>query len=153
MSLDVIDGDIFSSKSQTLVNTVNCVGAMGAGIALEFKLQHPRMYQEYRSLCKAGKLDIGTLWIYRTNDRWILNFPTKRHWRQNSREEYLHAGLKSFMDIYSSEGIESIAFPLLGAQNGHLNPSRALKIMESYLIHCAIPVEIYRKTTSLPGRR
>lgn len=143
MAIKVFDDNIFSSTCQTLVNTVNCVGVMGAGLALEFKRRYPDMYQEYRSLCHSGGMKIGTLWIFRMNDRWVLNFPTKQHWRGKSKEEYLHAGLKTFMDIYLSEGIESIAFPLLGAGLGGLNPRRSQEIMMSYLGMCSIPVEIH----------
>ncbi|MBN1865787.1 macro domain-containing protein [Candidatus Sumerlaeota bacterium] len=143
MGLKVVRGDIFSSQCQTLVNTVNCVGVMGAGLAHEFKRRYPGMFREYRQLCSMGKLEIGTLWIFRANDRWVLNFPTKQHWRQRSREEYLHSGLKVFMEIYRLETIESIAFPLLGAQLGGLAPQRSWEIMESYLAHCTIPVEVY----------
>ncbi|MCE5231239.1 macro domain-containing protein [bacterium] len=144
MAIKILDGDILSSTCQTLVNTVNCVGVMGAGLALGFKRRYPDMYREYRSMCQSGGMKIGTLWIYRMKDRWVLNFPTKQHWRGKSKEEYLHAGLKSFMDIYLSEGIESIAFPLLGAGLGGLNPGRSQEIMMSYLENCAIPVEIFR---------
>lgn len=144
MGIEIIDGDIFLSTCQTLVNTVNCVGVMGAGLALEFKHRYPEMDEAYRRLCVRGELEIGRLWLFKPNDRWILNFPTKQHWRQPSKEDYLHAGLKTFMDIYRSEGIESIAFPLLGARNGKLDPVRSQEIMVSYLCHCSIPVEIYR---------
>lgn len=133
MGLKVIDGDIFSSRCQTLVNTVNCVGIMGAGLALEFKRRYPEMYQKYRLLCNQGGLNIGTLWIFKTSERWVLNFPTKQHWRQRSKEDYLHAGLKTFMETYRAEAIESIAFPLLGAHHGRLDPRRSQEIMESYL--------------------
>lgn len=143
MGLRALAGDIFHSKCKTLVNAVNCAGVMGAGIALEFKRRYPQMHREYRQLCERGEIDIGVLWIHRTPERWILNFPTKRHWRQRTKEEYLHAGLSAFMNSYLAEGVESIAFPLLGAKNGRLPPERSLEIMESYLRHCLIPVEIY----------
>lgn len=144
MAIKVFDTDIFSSTCQALVNTVNCVGVMGAGLALEFKRRYPDMYREYRSLCESGSMKIGTLWLFRMKDRWVLNFTTKQHWRGKSNEEYLHAGLKTFMGLYLSEGIESIAFPLLGAGLGGLNPGRSQEIMESYLGNCSIPVEIFR---------
>lgn len=144
MAIEIIDGDIFSSRCQTLVNTVNCVGVMGAGLALEFKARCPEMFCEYRERCRRGEIAIGTLWIYRTAERWVLNFPTKRHWRSPSKEEYLHAGLKQFMETYRAEGITSIAFPLLGARNGGLEPARSLEIMRAYLEQCEIAVEIYR---------
>lgn len=141
--LKEISGNIFASKAQTLVNTVNCVGAMGAGIALECRLRYPKMYERYTSLCKQNLINIGSLWLYKAPDRWILNFPTKLHWRDPSKEEYLHAGLQKFMDTYREKGIKSIAFPLLGASNGGIDARISQEIMESYLSKCDIPVEIF----------
>jgi hypothetical protein len=117
---------------------------MGAGIALECRLRYPAMYQQYAGLCEEKKIDIGTLWIYKASDRWILNFPTKQHWKYPTKEEYLHAGLRKFMDTYEARGVESIAFPVLGAQNGGLEAARSIEIMESYLRDCPIRVEIYQ---------
>lgn len=142
--LRIISGNIFTTKCQTIVNTVNCVGVMGAGIALECRLRYPAMYQQYAGLCKESKIDIGTLWIYKATDRWILNFPTKQHWKYPTKEEYLHAGLRKFTETYEARGIESIAFPVLGAQNGGLEAARSIQIMESYLRDCPIRVEIYQ---------
>ena len=139
----VITGNIFTSTCQTLVNTVNCVGVMGAGIALEFRLRYPELFTRYLELCKAGKIVIGSLWLFKGTDRWVLNFPTKKHWRFPAKEEYLHAGLEKFMTTYEKKGIESIAFPLLGTHHGGLHPDLCMSIMKSYLGDCRIPVEIY----------
>lgn len=144
MGLSIISGNIFTSKCQTIVNTVNCVGVMGAGIALECRLRYPEMFTQYARLCDEKKIDVGILWLFKSPNRWVLNFPTKKHWKYPSKEQYLHAGLQKFMDTYESKNIESIAFPLLGAQHGGLDASQSLKLMESYLQHCSIPVEIYR---------
>ncbi len=140
----IVNGNIFTSQCQTLVNTVNCVGVMGAGVALEFRLRYPNMYDEYQNQCKQKNIRIGVLWVYRTGDRWILNFPTKQHWKHYSKIDYLHLGLSEFMNTYREQGITSIAFPLLGAQKGGLDPMESQKTMELYLRHCDIPVEIYR---------
>jgi len=139
----VITGNIFTSTCQTLVNTVNCVGVMGAGIALEFRLRYPEMFTRYVELSKAGKMAIGTLWLYKGTDRWVLNFPTKQHWRFPAKAEHLHAGLDKFMATYEEKGIESIAFPLLGTHHGGLEPDLCMGIMQSYLRDCRVPVEIY----------
>lgn len=136
-------GSMFSSRCQTLVNTVNWVGIMGAGIALECRPRYPLMFAQYANLCADAKLDFGRLWIYRAPGRWVLNFPTKQHWRHRSRVEYLHLGLQKFMDTYEARGITSVAFPLLGAQNGGLRPDESLALMLRYLGQCSIPVEIY----------
>lgn len=136
-------GNIFTTKAKTIVNTVNCVGVMGAGIAYEFRLRHNDMYKKYVELCNHKKLDIGKLWIYRDKQRDILNFPTKYDWRYPSKEEYLHRGLQKFVETYHSKNIESIAFPLLGAQKGGISSERSLEIMSSYLDLDDIDVEIW----------
>ncbi len=136
-------GNIFTTQSQTIVNTINCVGVMGAGIAYEFRLRHKGMFERYVELCDQGQIDIGKLWIYKDEDRKILNFPTKKDWRYPTKELYLHKGLEKFVDTYRSRGIESIAFPLLGAQKGGLSAERSLEIMELYLSKCDIDVEIW----------
>lgn len=139
----VITGNIFASSCHTLVNTVNCVGVMGAGIALEFRLRYPEMFERYVRLCETDQIKIGVLWLYTGADRWVLNFPTKTHWRLPSKEEYLRAGLEKFMATYEEKGIESIAFPLLGTHHGGLNQDLCMALMQSYLRECRIPVEIY----------
>ncbi len=136
-------GNIFTTQAQTIVNTINCVGVMGAGIAYEFRLRHKAMFERYVELCNQGQIDIGKLWIYKDGDRKILNFPTKKDWRYPTKEEYLHKGLQKFVDTYRSRGIESIAFPLLGAQKGGLSVERSLEIMSFYLGQCDIDVEIW----------
>ena len=143
MSLQIIEGNIFNSKCQTIVNTINCVGVMGAGIALEFRLRYPEMYQRYVEFCQQQLIEVGKLWIYKTDDKWILNFPTKKHWKYPSKIEYLELGLKKFLDTYKDREITSIAFPLLGASNGKIDSDTSLKIMENFLSKCTIPIEIY----------
>ena len=145
--LRIIKGNIFTSDCQTLVNTVNCVGVMGAGVALEFKLRCPEMFGLYVERCRSGEVAIGKLWLYKPKEhekKWVLNFPTKKDWKHPSRETYLHQGLKNFVETYESQGIESIAFPILGAQNGRIPESDSVGIMASYLYKCDIDIDIYR---------
>jgi O-acetyl-ADP-ribose deacetylase (regulator of RNase III) len=142
--IEVIKGNIFTTECQTIVNTINCVGVMGAGIALECRLRHPEMYKKYKDLCEEKKINIGLLWIYKTENKWILNFPTKKHWKYPSKEEYLHDGLKKFMETYKGRGIKSVAFPLLGADKGGMDADKSLQIMTSYLEDADIKVEIYQ---------
>lgn len=140
-----IKGNIFTSKAQTLVNTVNCMGVMGAGIALEFKYRYPAMFEQYTKYCEEKYIQIGKLWIYNvpeTNAK-VLNFPTKFNWKQPSKYEYLEKGLSKFVETYKERGITSIAFPLLGALNGGLEPEKVIILMEKYLSVCEIPIEIY----------
>ena len=144
MSVTVVSGNIFTSQCQTLVNTVNCMGVMGAGIALECRLRYPQMHDKYIQLCEDSKIEIGLLWIYRSPERWILNFPTKKHWKYPSKKEYLHAGLAKFLETYREREISSIAFPLLGADKGGIRQEESLDIMLSYLERADIDIEIYR---------
>jgi O-acetyl-ADP-ribose deacetylase (regulator of RNase III) len=135
---------LFDSPAQTLVNTVNTVGVMGKGIALVFKQLYPEMYKQYRHLCKTDKLTIGTLYIYRTPNKIIVNFPTKKHWRNPSRVEYIEAGLETFVKTYGNYGISSVSFPQLGCGNGELNWERQVQpVMEQYLKDLPIPVYIH----------
>lgn len=145
MSVKVVQGDLFTSSAQTLVNTVNCVGAMGKGIALEFKKRYPAMYERYKVLCKEGYIKIGSLWLYKDDDgKWILNFPTKQHWLNPSEIDYIIQGLDKFIATYKERGITSIAFPMLGCNNGGLDKSLVLMIMREYLNTCEdLDVEIY----------
>jgi O-acetyl-ADP-ribose deacetylase (regulator of RNase III) len=143
MPVTVIEGNIFTSKCQTIVNTVNCVGVMGAGIALECRLRYPGMFDRYVKLCEAGQIEVGKLWIYKS-DRWILNFPTKKHWKYPSKIEYLEAGLEKFSTTYRDKGIESIAFPLLGADKGGIPASDSLQVMQKHLDGMDINIEIYK---------
>ncbi|WP_222539520.1 macro domain-containing protein [Pedobacter polysacchareus] len=136
-------GNIFDSEAQTLVNTVNCMGAMGKGLALQFKIRYPDMFMAYEQICMNKLLDIGKLWLYKTDQHWILNFPTKYDWRYPSKVYFLEKGLDKFMQTYQQRNIESIAFPLLGASNGGIAPEASLRIMTTYLQHCTIPVTIY----------
>ena len=143
--------NLFESPAQTLVNTVNTVGAMGKGIAAVFKELYPEMYKRYRRLCQEGKLDVGMLYIYRTPNKIIVNLPTKKHWRQRSRVEYIEAGLQKFVEHYTDYGISSVSFPQLGCGHGELEwETQVQPVMEHYLRELPIPVyiHIYPK---LPG--
>jgi O-acetyl-ADP-ribose deacetylase (regulator of RNase III) len=142
--IKIIKGNIFTTKCQTIVNTVNCVGVMGAGLALECRLRHPEMYARYVSLCDTQKIDIGLLWLYKLSDPWILNFPTKRDWKRPSTISYLRAGLDKFRQTYQYKGIDSIAFPLLGADKGGLDSEVSLSLMTDYLGDLDLDIEIYR---------
>lgn len=136
--------NLFESPAQTLVNTVNTVGVMGKGIAVIFKKLYPEMYQRYRRLCHEGKLEAGRLYIYRTPNKIIVNFPTKKHWRQRSRVEYIEAGLQKFVDRYTDYGISSVSFPQLGCGHGELNWEQQVQpVMEHYLRALPIPVYIH----------
>ena len=141
-----IEGDIFKSPAQVLVNTVNTVGVMGKGIALEFKKRYPDMFQAYRDICDRRKLKTGSLMLYYEPDHWVLLFPTKENWRNPSRMEYIEAGLAKFCRTYAEKGITSVAFPKLGCGNGELNWSEVQPVMEKYLKDLPIDIYIYLGT-------
>lgn len=135
-------GDLFTSPAKVLVNTVNTVGVMGKGIAYDFKRIYPEMFEEYQYFCEQGMFNVGQLWLYKTPHKWILNFPTKKHWRGKSEIEYLEKGLRKFADIYDEKGIDSISFPMLGCGHGGLNWEREVQpLMEEYLQ--PLPIDIY----------
>ena len=142
--LTYLTTNLFKSPAQTLINTVNTVGVMGKGIAKTFKQLYPEMYQEYRRLCQDQKITIGKLYIYRTPNKIVVNFPTKKHWRNPSRVEYIESGLKEFVKIYDKYSISSVSFPQLGCGNGELDwETQVQPLMEGYLKDLPIPVYIH----------
>lgn len=145
MSIRFIKGNIFNSKCQTVVNTVNCVGVMGKGIAQVYKLRYPLMFLDYKEHCRNKLIKPGVLWLYnkQNNAPWILNFPTKFHWKYPSKIEWIKSGLEKFVETYEKKGITSIAFPLLGTHNGGLKTEVVKDLMVEYLSNCSIEIEIY----------
>lgn len=151
MSVRVIYGNVFSSRAQTIVNTVNCVGVMGAGIALEYRLRYPDMYAKYVALCERGAIGIGKLWLYKAADRWVLNFPTKRDWKHPSKVSYLEEGLSKFAATFREKDIRSIAFPVLGADKGGIPEEASLEVMLRHLDPLdGVEIEIYRYNWAAP---
>ncbi len=118
-------GDILAEDAEALVNTVNCVGVMGRGIATQFKKVFPENFRAYAEACKHGKVHPGRMFVFETggltHPRFIVNFPTKRHWRAHSRIENIEAGLADLARVVRERGIRSIAVPPLGSGLGGLN--------------------------------
>ena len=141
--LKYVRGDIFNSPAQVLVNTVNTVGVMGKGIALSFKKKYPEMFTIYRKACDKHQWVIGKLMLWYGPDHWILNFPTKEHWRNPSKMEYIEKGLMAFQRKYADYNITSIAFPKLGCGNGELDWEQVKPLMEKYLKELPIDIYIY----------
>lgn len=136
--------EIFQSPAKVLVNTVNTVGIMGRGIAKEFKYYYPEMFAQYQRLCERGQFQVGQLWLFKTPRKWILSFPTKKHWRQPSQPKYIEAGLQKFVDTYAKNSITAISFPMLGCGNGELDWERTVRpLMEKYLRKLPIEVLIH----------
>lgn len=148
--MKIISGNIFRTDHQTIVNTINCFGIMGAGLALECKYRYPEMFLRYKDMCDKKLLNIGKLYLYKSQKKWILNFPTKYHWKYETRPEYIEKGLIKFVATYKDKGIQSIAFPLLGAQNGGLSKEQSLLLIEKYLSNLDIPIEIYQFDPTAP---
>jgi O-acetyl-ADP-ribose deacetylase (regulator of RNase III) len=123
--MEIAKGNLLEAPVAALVNTVNTHGIMGKGIALQFKQAFPEMFQEYEKACKAGQIRLGKVHVYDRggltgNPRWIINFPTKGHWRERSRLSDIEAGLKDLVETVRRLGIRSIAVPPLGCGNGGL---------------------------------
>lgn len=139
---------IFDSSAEYLTNTINTVGAMGAGLALEFRLRIPEMYDIYKEKCDRGEIRIGEYWIYDRPNRMgkkVLNFPVKRGFNHPSQWPYIIDGLHYFEEHYRRDGINSIAFPTLGSRLGKLDDEAVLIMMEEELGSLQITIEIYRK--------
>ncbi|NKB53200.1 MAG: Appr-1-p processing protein [Boseongicola sp.] len=130
-------GDILRSEADALVNTVNCVGVMGRGIALQFKKAFPRNFEYYKNACDRGEVVPGKMFITERNaltaPRFIINFPTKRHWRGKSRIEDIESGLVDLRQQIEARGIRSIAIPPLGSGLGGLNWPDVRKRIEASL--------------------
>jgi uncharacterized protein YwgA/O-acetyl-ADP-ribose deacetylase (regulator of RNase III) len=144
-------GDLFGSKSQTLVNTVNCVGVMGKGVAVGFKERFPDMYREYVRLCDAHRVHLGEPYLYKKlTGPWVLNFPTKDHWRSVSKLSDIIKGLEYLKAHYREWGIESLAVPPLGCGNGGLEWRVVGPTLYRYLSDLDIPVELYAPHGTVP---
>lgn len=123
-NIELRNGDIFKADAEAIVNTVNCVGIMGRGIALQFKKAYPGNFREYEAACKAGEVQPGRMFVHETGKftpRFIVNFPTKRHWKGKSRIEDIETGLLALAGEIKARAIKSVAIPPLGAGLGGLD--------------------------------
>ena len=118
-------GDILREDAEALVNAVNCVGVMGRGIALQFKRAFPENFKAYAARCRRGEMQPGRVFVFETGrvrpPRYIVNFPTKRHWRESSRIEDIESGLASLVAEIRARSIRSVAVPALGSGLGGLH--------------------------------
>lgn len=148
-----VHGDLFYSPARVLVNPVNTVGAMGSGTAYDFKRFFPDMYAQYRDLCQVDEFAIGQLMLYRTAQKWILNFPTKRHFRAVSNLEYIEDGLKKFVRIFAEQDITSASFPALGIGEDGLEWDDVKPLMEAYLDPLPLSVYVHIHTEKTADER
>jgi len=136
-----ISGNIFDSTADALVNPVNTVGVMGKGLALQFKNKYPENFEVYLKACKGGAFRIGDLLAVKEKDKVIINFPTKEHWKEPSKYEYLIAGFNSLPKIIEGYNIRSIAVPKLGCGNGGLDWNVVKPLLE-WNLSC-FPIDSY----------
>ena len=141
-------GDILKEEAEALVNTVNCVGVMGRGIALQFKHAFPENFKAYVARCRRNAMQPGRVFVFETGQltspRYIINFPTKRHWRGKSRMEDIESGLASLAQEIRSQNIRSIAIPALGSGLGGLNWPEVRVRIEGALRECkAVKIIIF----------
>ena len=147
--LHFTSGDMFDLVVDIRVNTVNCVGVMGAGVALAFKTRYPTMFRAYKEACDAGEVKPGSLHVWRTSTEWILNFPTKRHWRDGSRYEDVEAGLEALRTYLDSLGRHArVVLPALGCGHGGLDWSRVSRLIEHHLATTAAEIFVFEPADS-----
>ena len=141
-----VKGNILESDAEALVNPVNCVGVMGAGLAKQFKAKYPEMFDKYKELCKQGKFHGGHIHIYqiKCKRRFIINFATKVHWKDKAKLDYIKFGLGTLVYFLKyTPLIKSSAIPALGCGCGGLNWQDVKEIMEDYLSDINCDIRIY----------
>ena len=149
-----LTGNILESRAQTLVNTVNTVGVMGKGIALQFKNQFPNNYKIYKEACENKELKIGDLLVtdeesLLSGKKIIINFPTKTHWRYSSEYEYIEKGLTALVNVIQEKKIESIAIPPLGSGNGGLDWTKVRAMIEDKLQGLDCTIFLYEPSNAI----
>jgi O-acetyl-ADP-ribose deacetylase (regulator of RNase III)/uncharacterized protein YwgA len=152
--IQYIKGNVLESNAQALVNTVNTMGVMGKGIALQFKKAFPTNYRLYSEACKNKMMVIGKLLVIKdsnlnSGEKIIINFPTKQDWRKPSEYSYIEDGLDDLINIIKEYHIKSIAIPPLGSGNGGLEWERVKKIIENKLSHLDIEILVFEPTSHI----
>ncbi|SNB39456.1 type II toxin-antitoxin system antitoxin DNA ADP-ribosyl glycohydrolase DarG [Flavobacterium psychrophilum] len=146
--------NLLESEAEALVNTVNTIGVMGKGIALQFKNQYPNNYKLYVAACKVKEVQVGKLFVtvetsLLGGEKIIVNFPTKTDWRKPSEYNYIEAGLQDLVKVIREKDIKSIAIPSLGAGNGGLDWNKVKIIMEQYLTNVNCDIYIYQPNAAI----
>lgn len=135
--LKLVTGNLLDAKAEALVNTVNTAGVMGKGLALQFKKAFPANCKAYQAACKRGAVQIGEMFVFEAGGivlpRYIINFPTKKHWRSASKLEYIELGLSDLVRVIRDRKIQSVAIPPLGAGLGGLDWTKVRPLIESGL--------------------
>ena len=147
--LEFVKGDMFDVHADIRVNTVNCVGVMGAGVALAFKKRYPDMFKNYQRDCKDDRVKPGTMNVWKSlSGDWVINFPTKRHWRNSSRYEDIDAGLDDLRSYLDSVGPVTVTLPALGCGHGGLDWDRVSQMIRKKLDGVNAHVLIFEPTAS-----
>lgn len=146
-----ITGNILESNADALVNTVNTVGVMGKGIALQFKKAYNYNFKAYVEACKRKEIGIGKLFVVKdsnlsSGEKYIINFPTKKDWRKPSEYSYIELGLEDLLRVLKEYNIKSVAIPPLGAGNGGLEWEKVKRIIEHKLGSLDIEIIVYEPT-------
>jgi len=151
MSITFTSGDMFDINADILVNPVNCVGVMGAGLALTFKNKYPDMFQSYKRACFARFIEPGKLHLYRTkNNKSIVNFPTKKHWKDKSQYSYIIDGLKQLCEYLTiQESNVVVAIPALGCGLGGLNNNKVATMIKAALSSTKCKVYVFMKEPNI----
>lgn len=149
-----IKGNIFESDAEGLVNTVNTVGVMGKGIALQFKKAFPNNFKKYLDACKSERFKIGKVLVCKdsnlnSGEKWIINFPTKRDWRKPSEYSFIEKGLDDLILAIEEYNIKSVAIPPLGSGNGGLDWVKVKCIIENKLKQLDIDIWVYEPTARI----
>lgn len=148
-----LTGDLFESQAEALVNTVNLLGVMGKGVALQFKTNFPQNFKLYKNACKEKEIAIGKLFVTRENsifgERIIINFPTKTDWRRPSEYAYIEQGLDDLVRVINDNNISSIAIPPLGAGNGGLNWGNVKALIEQKLSNLDTEIYVYEPASHI----
>jgi O-acetyl-ADP-ribose deacetylase (regulator of RNase III) len=145
-----VTGDMFKIPAKVRVNTVNCVGVMGSGVALACKRRYPAMYKEYREKCKKGEIKPGSLFIWedkRTHE-YIVNFPTKRHWRNPSQYDDIESGLVALKEFLHILGKIEVALPALGCGHGGLDWVIVAGMIYDYLNGLDANIHVFKPSDS-----
>jgi O-acetyl-ADP-ribose deacetylase (regulator of RNase III) len=154
--IDLKTGDILQADVEALVNTVNCVGIMGRGIALQFKQAFPENFKAYAAACARDEVQPGRMFVFETgflaNPKYVINFPTKRHWRDKSRIGDIDAGLKALVDEIRKRGIRSIAVPPLGSGLGGLHWAEVRPLIEAALGNLDLQAVVFEPHASADPR-
>ena len=144
-------GNLLDSNAQALVNTVNTVGVMGKGIALMFKERFPENFKAYEAATREGKVQVGSMFVTERKDmfgpKWIINFPTKKHWRHPSKIEWIERGLDDLVSVIKRLSIRSVALPPLGAGNGGLEWSIVRELIADKMGGLDLDIVVFEPTS------